>query len=42
MDINPLLKKAALRNVLAHLIDLYERKAIYVKNFSIEANFEII
>ena len=42
VDINPLLKKAALRNVLAHLIDLYERKAIYVKNFSIEANFEIV
>ena len=40
-DINPLLKKAALRNVLAHLIDLYERNAICVNNFSIDAQFEI-
>ena len=40
-DINPLLKKAALRNVFAHLIDLYERNVICVNNFSIDAHFEI-
>ena len=40
-DINPLLKTAALRNVFAHLIDLYERKIISVEKFSIDAKFKI-
>lgn len=39
VDLNPMLKIAAVRNVLAHLIDLYERKRVDVDYFSITAKF---
>ena len=39
IDLNPMLKTAAIRNVLAHLIDLYERKKVSVDKFSITAKF---
>ena len=38
-DLNPMLKPAAIRNVLAHLIDLYERGNVRVDKFSISAKF---
>ena len=39
IDLNPMLKRAAVRNVLAHLIDLYERGKVTVDEFSISAKF---
>ena len=39
IDLNPMLKTAAIRNVLAHLIDLYERKKVSVDKFAITAKF---
>ena len=39
IDLNPMLKTAAIRNVLAHLIDLYEREKVRVNKFSISAKF---
>ena len=39
IDLNPMLKPAAIRNVLAHLIDLYERGNVRVDKFSISAKF---
>ena len=39
IDLNPMLKPAAVRNVLAHLIDLYEQGNITVDKFSISAKF---
>ena len=39
IDLNPMLKRAAVRNVLAHLIDLYERGKVTVEEFSISAKF---
>ena len=39
IDLNPMLKPAAVRNVLAHLIDLYEQGKITVDKFSISAKF---
>ena len=39
VDLNPMLKPAAVRNVLAHLIDLYEQGNITVDKFSISAKF---
>ncbi len=39
IDLNPMLKTAAIRNVLAHLIDLYEREKVSVDNFAITAKF---
>ena len=39
IDLNPMLKTAAVRNVLAHLIDLYEQGNITVDKFSISAKF---
>ena len=39
IDLNPMLKTAAIRNVLAHLIDLYERKKVSVDKFGITAKF---
>ncbi len=39
IDLNPMLKTAAIRNVLAHLIDLYEREKVSVDKFSITAKF---
>ena len=39
IDLNPMLKPAAVRNVLAHLIDLYEQRKITVDKFSIGAKF---
>ena len=39
IDLNPMLKGAAVRNVLAHLIDLYERGKVTVEEFSISAKF---
>ena len=39
VGLNPMLKAAAIRNVLAHLIDLYERKEVYTDNFSLIAKF---
>ena len=39
VELNPLLKPAAVRNVLAHLIDLYEQGKITVDKFSIGAKF---
>ena len=39
IDLNPMLKRAAVRNVLAHLIDLYERGRVTVEEFSISAKF---
>ena len=39
IDLNPMLKGAATRNVLAHLIDLYERKKVSVDKFAITAKF---
>ena len=39
IDLNPMLKRAAVRNVLAHLIDLYERDKVTVDEFSISAKF---
>ena len=39
IDLNPMLKTAATRNVLAHLIDLYERKKVSVDKFAITAKF---
>ena len=38
-DLNPMLKPAAIRNVLAHLIDLYEQGNVTVDKFSISAKF---
>ena len=38
-DLNPRLKSAAVRNVLAHLIDLYEREKVSVDIFSLTAKF---
>ena len=39
VDLNPMLKAAAMRNVLAHLIDLYEREKVKTDRFSITAKF---
>ena len=39
IELNPMLKPAAVRNVLAHLIDLYEQGKITVDKFSIGAKF---
>ena len=39
IDLNPMLKPAAIRNVLAHLIDLYEREKVTVDKFAITARF---
>ena len=39
VGLNPMLKPAAVRNVLAHLIDLYEREKISVDTFSLTAKF---
>ena len=39
IELNPMLKPAAVRNVLAHLIDLYEQGKITVDRFSISAKF---
>lgn len=39
IELNPMLKPAAVRNVLAHLIDLYEQGKITVDKFSISAKF---
>ncbi len=39
IDLNPMLKTAAVRNVLAHLIDLYEREKVSVDKFAITAKF---
>ena len=39
IDLNPMLKRAAVRNFLAHLIDLYERGKVTVDEFSISAKF---
>ncbi|MDC3076358.1 MBL fold metallo-hydrolase [Paracoccaceae bacterium] len=39
IDLNPVLKPAAVRNVLAHLIDLYERGNVSVDKFSLSAKF---
>ena len=38
-DLNPMLKAAAIRNVLAHLIDLYERDKVSTEKFSQTAKF---
>ena len=38
-DLNPMLKAAAIRNVLAHLIDLYERDKVSTDKFSQTAMF---
>ena len=38
-DLNPMLKAAAIRNVLAHLIDLYERDKVSTDKFSQTAKF---
>ena len=38
-DLNPMLKAAAIRNVLAHLIDLYERDKVSTDIFSQTAKF---
>ncbi len=38
-DLNPMLKAAAIRNVLAHLIDLYERDKVFTDKFSQTAKF---
>ena len=39
VDLNPMLKAAAIRNVLAHLIDLYERDKVFTDKFSQTAKF---
>ena len=39
VDLNPMLKAAAVRNVLAHLIDLYERDKVSTDKFSQTAKF---
>ena len=39
VDLNPMLKAAAIRNVLAHLIDLYERDKVSTNKFSQTAMF---
>ena len=39
IDLNPMLKAAAIRNVLAHLIDLYERNKVSTDKFSQTAKF---
>ena len=39
IDLNPILKAAAIRNVLAHLIDLYERDKVSTEEFSQRAKF---
>ena len=39
IDLNPMLKAAATRNVLAHLIDLYERNKVSTDKFSQTAKF---
>ena len=39
VDLNPMLKAAAVRNVLAHLIDLYQRDQVYTDQFSQIAKF---
>ena len=39
VDLNPMLKAAAIRNVLAHLIDLYERDKVSTDKFSQTAKF---
>jgi glyoxylase-like metal-dependent hydrolase (beta-lactamase superfamily II) len=38
-DLNPMLKAAAIRNVLAHLIDLYERDKVSTDKFSQTGKF---
>ena len=39
VNLNPMLKAAAMRNVLAHLIDLYERGKVYTDQFSPTTKF---
>ena len=39
IGLNPMLKAAAIRNVLAHLIDLYERDKVSTEKFSQTAKF---
>ena len=39
VGLNPMLKAAAIRNVLAHLIDLYERDKVSTEKFSQTAKF---
>ena len=39
VDLNPMLKAAAIRNVLAHLIDLYKRNKVSTDQFSQTAKF---
>ena len=39
VNLNPTLKAAAIRNVLAHLIDLYERDKVFTDKFSQTAKF---
>ena len=39
VDLNPMLKAAAIRNVLAHLIDLFERDKVSTDKFSQTAKF---
>ena len=39
VDLNPMLKAAAIRNVLAHLIDLYEKDKVSTDKFSQVAKF---
>ena len=39
VDLNPMLKAAAIRNVLAHLIDLYEKDKVSTDKFSQTAMF---
>jgi len=39
IGLNPMLKVAAIRNVLAHLIDLYERDKVFTEKFSQTAKF---
>ena len=41
VDLNPMLKAAATRNVLAHLIDLYERDKVFTDKFSQTAKFSL-
>ena len=41
VDLNPMLKAAATRNVLAHLIDLYERDKVFADKFSQTAKFSL-
>ena len=39
VDLNPMLKAAAIRNVLAHLIDLYERDKVSTDKFFKQQSF---